>query len=245
MKAAQHKQAAKKALRGKWGAAIGVFFIYTILSGITAVVPEEYVWIGLLVGIFISGPLSLGYTWFYLDLVRMPNARIEVVFDGFSKRYWRNVLAPFLVGLFTFFWSLLLIIPGIVKTFSYSMTYYIMRDRPELSALEAITESRYLMDGKKKNLFYLRLSFIWWYIAPIALLIGATIMLSVGDESSIGLMLSGLALMIFALVAAFAISIYVAPYYMTSVAAFYEDFVKPQEDEYTVSLNKEDEQLID
>lgn len=241
MKAAQHKRAAKTALKGKWGAAIGVFFIYTILSGITGFVPEEYWWLALIVIIFISGPLSVGYNWFHLDLLRMPNARIEVLFDGFSKGFWRNVLAPVLVGIFTGLWTLLLIIPGIIKSFSYSMTYYIMRDRPDLSVLEAITESRRLMDGKKANLFFLMLSYIWWYIAPIAILIVSGVLLNVGEEESLGLLFLGLGMIILFFVVIFAISIYVTPYYTTAVAAFYEDFVKPkpQEDEYTLSLDKD------
>lgn len=242
MKAAQHKRAAKKALKGNWGAAIGVFFIYAILSGITGVLPEEYWWLNLIVIIFISGPLSVGYSWFHLDLVRMPNARIEVLFDGFSKRFWRNVFAPILVGIFTFLWSLLLIIPGIIKSFSYSMTYYIMRDRPDLSILDAITESRKLMDGKKAKLFFLMLSFIWWYIAPIVTLIASGIMMGVSGEESLGFVFLGLGMMILSLVATFAISIYVTPYYNTAVAVFYEDFVKPksQEDMYTLSLDKDE-----
>jgi len=245
MKAAQHKRTAKTALKGKWGAAIGVFFIYTILSGITGVVPEDYWWLALIVIVFISGPLSVGYNWFHLDLLRMPNARIEVLFDGFSKGFWRNVLAPVLVGIFTGLWTLLLIIPGIIKSFSYSMTYYIMRDRPDLSVLEAITESRKLMDGKKANLFFLMLSYIWWYIVPIALMIGAGIMMGVSGEESIGLLFLGLVIIIVAAVAIFAISIYVTPYYTTAVAVFYDDFVKPRDDAQTVSLDKDVTHLED
>ena len=68
----------------------------------------------------------------------------------------------FLQGLYIVLWSLLLVIPGIVKTYSYAMTPYIMAEHPSLTANEAITESRRIMDGKKWRLFCLDLSFIGW-----------------------------------------------------------------------------------
>jgi uncharacterized membrane protein len=68
------------------------------------------------------------------------------------------------MGIFTFLWSLLFCIPGIVKGYSYAMTYYILNDRPELSATDAITESRRLMNGHKMQAFLLDLSFLGWLI---------------------------------------------------------------------------------
>ena len=60
--------------------------------------------------------------------------------------------------------ALLLIIPGIVKAFSYAMAPYILADNPELTARESLNESKRIMDGHKFDLFVLQLSFFWWYI---------------------------------------------------------------------------------
>ena len=68
----------------------------------------------------------------------------------------------FLQGLYIALWSLLLVIPGIVKTYSYAMTPYIMSEHPSLTANEAITESRRIMNGNKWRLFCLDFSFIGW-----------------------------------------------------------------------------------
>lgn len=96
------------------------------------------------------------------------------VFSGFMDgRFPTTFLTSLLVGIFTYLWTCLLVIPGIVKSYSYAMTPYIMRDyytsgkiKPE--ATEAITASRHLMDGHKGELFLLDLSFIgWWLLGAI------------------------------------------------------------------------------
>lgn len=73
-----------------------------------------------------------------------------------------------LTGLFTFFWGLLLVVPGIIKSYSYSQAFYIYRDAFDqghpLTALEAITRSREMMDGSKGFLFIMDLSFLGWFI---------------------------------------------------------------------------------
>ena len=69
--------------------------------------------------------------------------------------------------IYIFLWTLLLIIPGIIKSYSYALTPYILVEHPEMSANEAIEESMRLMDGHKFDLFYLQLSFIGWAILSI------------------------------------------------------------------------------
>ncbi|MCU5506971.1 hypothetical protein COA05_17815, partial [Bacillus thuringiensis] len=68
------------------------------------------------------------------------------------------------VNIYIFLWFLLFIIPGIIKSFSYAMTYFIINDHPEYSINQAITESRRMMDGHKMEYFILCLSFIGWFI---------------------------------------------------------------------------------
>ena len=81
-----------------------------------------------------------------------------------TSNYWHKVWGMLLTGIFVFLWSLLLVIPGIIKLFSYSMTKYILEEYPELSASEAIDRSRAMMRGHKFDLFWLYLSFIGWAI---------------------------------------------------------------------------------
>jgi uncharacterized membrane protein len=90
----------------------------------------------------------------------------DQAFIGFNQ-FGRAFGCMFLTGLFTFLWSLLLVIPGIVKAFSYMLTPYIVLEHPELSVTEAITESRRLMDGNKWRAFFLGLSFLGWWILGI------------------------------------------------------------------------------
>ena len=67
------------------------------------------------------------------------------------------------MAVFTFLWSLLLVIPGIIKAYAYSMSFYILADNPELTASEALAKSQSLMRGHKMELFILELSFIGWF----------------------------------------------------------------------------------
>ena len=93
---------------------------------------------------------------------------LENLFDGFrGGRYTRVFCALFLVNLFTFLWALLLIIPGIMKAFSYALTPYIIMDEPELTARQAITRSCEIMEGRRWKLFCLYLSFIGWGILSL------------------------------------------------------------------------------
>lgn len=110
-------------------------------------------------------PLSWGLTVSLLRNHREESVDLENLFDGFrGGRYTRVFCALFLVNLFTFLWALLLIIPGIMKAFSYALTPYILLDEPELTARQAITRSCEIMEGRRWKLFCLYLSFIGWGI---------------------------------------------------------------------------------
>ena len=113
-------------------------------------------------------PLSWGLTVSLLRNHREESVDLENLFDGFrGGRYTRVFCALFLVQLFTFLWALLLIIPGIIKAFSYALTPYIIMDEPELTARQAITRSCEIMEGRRWKLFCLYLSFIGWGILSI------------------------------------------------------------------------------
>lgn len=113
-------------------------------------------------------PLSWGLTVSLLRNHREESVDLENLFDGFrGGRYTRVFCAIFLVNLFTFLWALLLIIPGIMKAFSYALTPYIIMDEPELTARQAITRSCEIMEGRRWKLFCLYLSFIGWGILSL------------------------------------------------------------------------------
>lgn len=113
-------------------------------------------------------PLSWGLTVSLLRNHREESVDLENLFDGFrGGRYTRVFCALFLVRLFTILWTLLLIIPGIMKAFSYALTPYILLDEPELTARQAITRSCEIMQGRRWKLFCLSLSFIGWGILSL------------------------------------------------------------------------------
>ena len=111
--------------------------------------------------LIVCGAAQLGYARFNLNLVDGKDATISDLFSQ-KDRLWDGFCMNFLQGLYITLWSLLLVIPGIVKTYSYAMTPYIMAEHPSLTANEAITESRRIMDGNKWRLFCLDFSFIGW-----------------------------------------------------------------------------------
>lgn len=119
------------------------------------------------ISFLLFGAVMVGISAMTLRLVRDPAspARLEDLFYGFTDgRFGRSFVTGLLVWVYTTLWSLLFVIPGIVKSYSYAMTYFISLDHPEMSSNDCITESRRIMDGQKMRLFVLDLTFIGWYI---------------------------------------------------------------------------------
>ncbi len=148
---------ARESLRGKWGIAVGTYLVYVIIVGILSEIPV----IGTIGTILVSSPLLLGYVIFSLSISRNEDAKFKQLFDGFNN-FGKAFVTGLLVGLFTMLWTLLLIIPGIIATYSYAMTFYILADDSSIGAMEAISRSKKMMDGNKWNLFCLGCRFIGW-----------------------------------------------------------------------------------
>ena len=105
--------------------------------------------------------IDVGYARFNLELVDGNEAKIENLFQYFS--HWQTVVvAGLLQKLYVFLWSLLFLIPGIIASYSYAMTSYILAENPEMTASEAIAKSKEMMLGNRFRLFCLHLSFIGW-----------------------------------------------------------------------------------
>jgi uncharacterized membrane protein len=144
---------AREALAGNWGYAILAMVITGIITSAVS-----FTFVG---SIIISGPLSLGLAFLFLNRARREEVKIDSVFKGFNY-FLNSFLLGLLRAIFIFLWALLLIIPGIVKSYSYAMSFYIMADNPEMDAMQALKASREMMDGYKWRLFCLDLSFIGW-----------------------------------------------------------------------------------
>ncbi len=125
-----------------------------------------------LAGFIIGGVLQLGYSQYLLKQYDGEETSFNDLFSQFD-RFGQGFAQKFLRGLYIFLWALLLLIPGIIKGYSYAMTPFLMQDHPELSASQAIECSKSLMDGHKWELFWLDLTFLGWsLLAAVTLNLG-------------------------------------------------------------------------
>ena len=110
--------------------------------------------------------LSGGFSLSCLCVARRSEAGVGTLFEMFGW-FFRFLFLNILMGIFIFLWSLLLVIPGIIAAYRYSMAVFIFCDDPEKGALECIRESKEMTRGYKGQLFVLDLSFILWHILCI------------------------------------------------------------------------------
>lgn len=164
------KTEAKQCLRLHFGVIFGVILVYQLIIVACDVVSAYVSTIGgMAASLFLDGVLTVGVAFVLLRALRSEDFKFADMFSGFNN-FGTNCLASILKRIFTLLWTLLFIIPGIIKSYSYSMTSYILADRPELTATEAIKESQRIMNGHKADLFVLRLSFIGWLLLCVVTL---------------------------------------------------------------------------
>ncbi|MDE7085033.1 MAG: DUF975 family protein, partial [Clostridia bacterium] len=152
------------ALSGNWGTMVLIALIVVLISG--ACGGAAFIGIGAVVLLLIEGPLGLGMAIANLKLIRRQGVEISNVFDGF-KNFASAFLLYLLNSIFIALWTLLFIIPGIIKSYSYSMGVYILADNPTMDANSARKKSMEMMRGNKWRLFCLDFSFIGWYLLCI------------------------------------------------------------------------------
>ena len=158
------RQNARAQLGGKlfaehWLMMVVVYLIYSAISGAAG-----YIGFGI-AGIIVAGPLMFGVLRVLINRAKgKPNVDIGEMFCGFSECFGGSIVLSLLTALFTFLWTMLFVIPGMVKTYSYAMAPYIQQDDPQKDAKTCIDESRAMMRGYKGQLFALDMSFIGWYI---------------------------------------------------------------------------------
>lgn len=149
-------------LSGKWGMAVVATLVYFVISGVLSCIP----FISYIAVLLVSLPLAYGFTIMLLNVVRGSDVQLDTMGEGF-KDYGRILGTMLLSSVYQFLWMLLLIIPGIIKGYSYALTPYLLKDHPELKFNAAIEESMRLMSGNKMRLFLLDLSFIGWFLLGI------------------------------------------------------------------------------
>ena len=189
MTSSELRAMARRNLEGTWGISVGVALVAALLGGLivgtgsninfnfnedtvrnlppifwTVLLPLVSL-AGLLgiVSFILGGTVELGYAKFLLKQYDRKQLQFSDLFSQF-ERFGTGFAQQFLRTLFTVLWSLLFIIPGIVKGLSYAMTPFILEEHPEMTASEAIKASMRLMDGHKMDLFILGLTFIGWQI---------------------------------------------------------------------------------
>lgn len=160
MNRAELKAAAKSQIKGNIGILFLITLVAVLIEGACSCIPV----VGSLADVIILAPaFSLAIYCIYLNMANGVAPKLADLFGKFNQ-FWGSFKVMFLTGLFTMLWSMLFVIPGIIKGFSYSMAMFIYAENPEIGAREAINRSKAMMNGHKMELFVLNLSFIGWHL---------------------------------------------------------------------------------
>jgi uncharacterized membrane protein len=142
------------------------WYIFVILLIITGVLSASNF---ALIGFIITGPVMVGFSFYLLQLFRQTIRadKLEHLLIGFKEGLVSHIITYIVVTVLIFLWSLLLIIPGIIKAIAYSQVGFILAENRNLEYKEAIERSESMMQGHKMRYFELILSFIGWYLLSI------------------------------------------------------------------------------
>lgn len=172
-------------LSGMWWPAIGTFIIammcMSLVPELISIIFGTKVQIAIIANIYmllITGPFAFGMTKYMLDLSYKKEVSSATVFSGFEM-FLKTFGLTLYMGILVLLWALLLVVPGIIAVYRYSMAFYVLADNPDMSIKDCINESKRLMDGNKGKLFLLELSFIGWYILVAILLVLLIILISI------------------------------------------------------------------
>lgn len=157
------RRSACTALAGKWTPAVLTTLVYILLACVCSYIP----FLKFPASLLVLPVLGFGFQIIFLNVMRAgTEPQINALFSGFNN-YGKTLGTMLLMMLYTWLWSLLLVIPGIIKAYSYAMTPFILNDEPELGADEVICKSMAMMRGHKMKLFLLNLSFIGWVLLTV------------------------------------------------------------------------------
>jgi len=148
-------------------AEIEEFFVRTMPAVIPIVISTlaAVILFALALRILLFNQLEVGCRRFFKTAAEEPHKNMRHLGIAFKDGNYGPILKTmFLRGLYTFLWSLLFVIPGIIKAYAYRMVPYILADNPKMDSEQAILLSRQMMMGEKWRTFVLDLSFIGWYL---------------------------------------------------------------------------------
>ena len=175
----QIKTNAKAVMAKNYWMMVGVSAVYSILAGIFSsassgassylVIVIGISIVGIIFNIFVGNPLEVGKDRFYMcsRLQQTPFGELFCAFRSGQGYYMNIVKTQFLRRLYTALWSLLFIIPGIIKSYEYYMVPYILAENPNISSARAFELSKMMTNGEKLNIFVLELSFLGWQLLGI------------------------------------------------------------------------------
>ena len=228
--ASDFREVARDALRGNWRKA-ALASLIAILLGFTGtssfetdanipLVLATLISAMAVVHFIIGGAGRLGLCEYYLRLVDGKPTDCRVLFSHFD-RLGNGILMKLLMGIYVFLWSLLFVVPGIIKTFSSAMTPYILAENPGMSVNDAITESREMMDGSKWRLCRLIMSFLPWIALSVLPLFLLSPLTALGALGKVLWFVSGLSVL-------FVANLFLQAYQEAAYAAFYRDLTNDE-----------------
>ncbi len=144
-----------------------VSMLIPFLAAIAAIFFGVYLF-SLAFRIFVCNPIALSTNKFFIQAA-YGDSRLDYIAHGFKKNYKNCIKIMFLKDLFVWLWSLLFIIPGIVKSYEYFFVPYILAENPDIEYERAFEISKAVTNGNKMNMFILDLSFIGWYLLGMLL----------------------------------------------------------------------------
>lgn len=157
---------ARSLLQPYWLISVGVCLVYAIVLG----VPPELNTYGEWLSLLLAGPLNLGLCMYFLKISNSESPGIENIINGFQPLL-QVLLLYFVSSLLIVLGLLLFILPGIVLSMGFSMSYYIMAEQQDITFVEALQKSWDLTQDHKMDLFLLNIRFIPWYVLGLLCLV--------------------------------------------------------------------------
>lgn len=157
------KELAKKQITGNIGVLFLIILIVYLISTVLSLIPA----VGGVLSFIILAIFGVQLLVIFLDLTAGIKPDVMRLFDVFKNQQLcgNSIILYILITVFTVLWSLLLVVPGIIKSLSYSMAPYILAENDYyMTPSDAIKESMRIMEGHKLDLFVLELSFIGWWL---------------------------------------------------------------------------------
>ncbi|MDD4527092.1 MAG: DUF975 family protein [Candidatus Margulisbacteria bacterium] len=165
MNNAEITKSVRDVLAGSWPVVIGAYLVIAVIRMFLGNVPV----LGWVTCLILTGPFNVGLSIFSLNIIRGKKSEFKQIFDGLN--FFGVAMSAYLhIFAYTILWTILFVVPGIIVFLSYSMTFYIIADNPNIAQKDARKKSIEMMKGNKWKLFCLYCRFIGWYVLSVATL---------------------------------------------------------------------------